>query len=206
MKQRDKIGTVQHDWNKAVLLGKFRITTFYNLLNDDGHCVPWHSMIQHKARPRAIVCLWMACHGKLPTRERLRRFGMIQVSHCVLCGIEEESHDHLFFKCSKTESIWKEVLNWMEMDHRPQEWAKELEWLTIATKKKGWKASLLSMGIAETVYNIWRMRNSICFKDDVDNTCIFDRIKECIDRIKDSIVYRACHSTKLRHHIARIMM
>lgn len=75
----------------------------------------------------------------------------------MLCNIEEESHNHLFFKCSKTVTIWKGMLNWLGTDHRPQQWEEELGWLVTTTTWKGWRATLLKMCIAETIYCIWRM-------------------------------------------------
>lgn len=105
---------------------------------DDGNKVPWCNMVQYnKARPRALVCHWMAFHGKLSTRERLKWFGIVHDSSCVLYNTKEESLNHLFFKCSKIRPIWKEILNWLELDHRPQQWGEELDWLITVTKGKG---------------------------------------------------------------------
>ncbi|CAK8566130.1 unnamed protein product [Lathyrus sativus] len=84
LKQRVKIVDMQQHWNVALQQNKFRVTTFHNTMIEDENKVPWSKMVKYnKARPRAVVCLWMACHGKLATRDKLWRFGLIQDSVCV---------------------------------------------------------------------------------------------------------------------------
>ncbi|XP_058752653.1 uncharacterized protein LOC131625840 [Vicia villosa] len=200
LKQREYMMNMMQNWNEAKAKRRFVTTKFYNCLNSDGSNVSWANVIQNnKAQPRAIVCLWMACHMRLPTRDRLKRFGMLQESVCLLCHAEEESHNHLFFECRKTEVVWQSILNWIEVDHKPLKWEDELLWITAVTRGKGWRAMVVKVGITETIYSIWRLRNDTCFKNNVDNTNI-------VDRIKDSIVYRLWNIRKFRQHVARIMM
>lgn len=75
----------------------------------------------------------------------------------------------------------------------------EFRWIISITEGKGWKAFIMKMAIAETVYSTWLYRNSICFGKIMDNTSI-DR------KIIDSIVYNGWQNTKLRAHIANMMM
>lgn len=54
----------------------------------------WHCIVLYKdAIPRCSFILWLVC------REKLKRWGVIDDSTCVLCGVEEENRDHLFFGC-----------------------------------------------------------------------------------------------------------
>lgn len=111
LKQRVNIVNMQQVWDKALQQNKFKVTNLYNCMIDDGNRVPWYNMGQYnKARPRAVVFLRMACHGKLLMRERLKRFGIIHDSSCVLCNTQAEFLNHLFFKCSKTDHIGRRFL------------------------------------------------------------------------------------------------
>ncbi|KHN42750.1 hypothetical protein glysoja_030233, partial [Glycine soja] len=102
--------------------------------------------------------LWQACHGRLPTKDRLLRFGMLGDKICCFCE-GPESHDHLFFGCSVLGDVWKQVLEWIQVKHHPQEWNEELKWIIRHGKGKGHKASILKLAVTETVYGIWKYRN-----------------------------------------------
>ncbi|XP_058726200.1 uncharacterized protein LOC131597522 [Vicia villosa] len=169
---------------------------------DDGSRVSWRNIIRyHKARPRAVVCLWLACHKRLATEVRLAGLALLQGQdkrYC-LCKQNDEDIDHLFFQCPVTLPIWSHILEWLEFWHRPQKWVEELVWLIDITRRKGWKISLLKIAIVETVYSIWSLRNRICF-DNIDNTYGIE------DSIKDSIVYIGCQHMKCRSHLVKLML
>lgn len=200
MNQRDKLGQIQQHWDQALSRQKFPMSAMYHGLTEEHQRVPWRSvMCGNKARPRAVICLWLACHKKLSTKDRLRRFGMIQSSDCSICNCADESINHLFFNCSGTREIWGNILDWLGRRHDPREWDMELAWIIENTKGKGWKSALLKMATAETVYNVWHYRNSMCFGTVVD--------KQVIERnIIDNIVYRSWQYPTLRSHVAKLMM
>src|ERR1044072_3729804 len=101
------------------------------------------------------VSLWMTLKGRLPTRDRLVRFGIINETGCCLCG-GDESIEHLFFTCRVTYKIWGDVLTWLNFSHVPMGWQRENDWLIKETSKKGWKRKALKIAITETIYEIWK--------------------------------------------------
>ncbi|KAH1233546.1 Short-chain dehydrogenase TIC 32, chloroplastic [Glycine max] len=191
---------IQQHWDQALSRQKFPMSAMYHGLTEEHQRVSWRSvMCGNKARPRAVICLWLACHKKLSTKDRLRRFRMIQSSDCSICNCADESINHLFFNCSGTREIWGNILDWLGRRHDPREWDMELAWIIENTKGKGWKSALLKMATAETVYNVWHYRNSMCFGTVVD--------KQVIERnIIDNIVYRSWQYPTLRSHVAKLMM
>ncbi|CAK8536914.1 unnamed protein product [Lathyrus sativus] len=97
LKQRDNMEVIRNEWDQIINAQKFKASVFYKVLIDDGTRVLWGKLIKfNKARPRAIFCLWQACHGKLATKDRLKRFGMIEDNICNLCQTEDETLNHLF--------------------------------------------------------------------------------------------------------------
>jgi hypothetical protein len=149
------------------------------------------------ARPRALFIFWLACHGRLPTKDRLHKFGVSVDVKCCFCT-KEETINHLFFGCLDFKLIWHKVLLWMQIAHAPLEWNEELAWLTRGCKGKGWKAQLLKGAATETIYTLWNYRNEFCFGDRVHNT----KIEE---QIINTIVYRGWMYPKLRGHIAQLL-
>ncbi|CAK8565426.1 unnamed protein product [Lathyrus sativus] len=97
LKQREKLGDIQQLWDQVLLQQKFPLQPFYTRVIDDGNMVIWR-ISTNKARPRPVIFLWLAFHGKLATKDRIKRFGMLHDSICSLCKEKEESIKHLFFQ------------------------------------------------------------------------------------------------------------
>lgn len=55
---------------------KFQMKKMYDNFNDNAQTVTWNKLFHGNiARPRAIMTLWLKCHGKFATKERLKRLG-----------------------------------------------------------------------------------------------------------------------------------
>ncbi|XP_058783235.1 uncharacterized protein LOC131657902 [Vicia villosa] len=164
MKQRQYIPQLQQLWDKMVSNDKFSMKLVFECLVGSMAKVDWRYLMRHNpARPRAMIILWMLCHGRLSTKDRMCRFGFIQDNACSLCRENDETMPHLFFSCRITHTIWSHILKWIECHHTPCAWQDELKWVTATTRKKGWKARLLKLAFTETVYGIWHLRNSMIF-------------------------------------------
>ncbi|XP_058732652.1 uncharacterized protein LOC131636780 [Vicia villosa] len=121
-------------------------------------------------------CSW----GRLPTKDRLQRFGIITESTCVFCPAME-SIDHLFFQCKVSAAIWHRMLQWLGYSQTVQNWNVERVWLIKELSKKGWRRLLLKMILAETTYAIWRARNDIVFNNTpMDQASILDQIQHIV--------------------------
>lgn len=75
----------------------------------------------NRARLRALLTLCLVCRGKLATKDRMCRFGMLEDNISCFCLQEEESINDLFFACKELNSIWGEILKWMEIVHKSRE-------------------------------------------------------------------------------------
>ncbi|XP_058757171.1 uncharacterized protein LOC131630409 [Vicia villosa] len=180
---RNQIQNFQVLWDSMVAHKKFKMSAVYEVLTGRDQLVEWRGLFcRNAARPRAMFTTWLVCHSRLATRDRLKKFNMIRDSKCVFCQIEEESNAHLFFACKYTNTIWKHILDWIQVQHTPLPWVEELNWIKNVVGKKGWRASMLKLAFTETVYGIWSRRNNMVF----GNITHTDTVKEIID----CIVYR----------------
>ncbi|CAI8599460.1 unnamed protein product [Vicia faba] len=150
------------------------------------------------ARPRAKLLLWNACHQKLPTKERLLRFGLINEAKCNWCA-EVETQHHLFFNCHVLREIWAKVLKWIDVDHNPLDWNKEVNWIIKEGGKKKANYRILKTAFTEALYEMWALRNRELFKNSKNNV-------DVLKRIEDSIVYRSWHSKKIRICISKLLL
>ncbi|XP_058722171.1 uncharacterized protein LOC131593623 [Vicia villosa] len=179
--------------------GSFQPRKIYNALVGTEEKPAWrHLMFCNYARPRAIFILWLVCNGRLATKERLKRFGMIADDCCMFCS-EQETINHLFFGCAGLKGIWVKVLDWIQVTHSPLPWDREMDWIVRNCKGKSWRATLLKCALTESIYSIWRMRNEKVFGH--------DRYSGFIEKeIIDSLVYRLWNIKKYRSYLASLML
>ncbi|XP_050916380.1 uncharacterized protein LOC127131506 [Lathyrus oleraceus] len=142
---------------------KFITFTVYRELRGTKEQMDWIKILcRNNARPRAKFTLWMMLNGKLPTKERLMKFRLINSSICCFCD-NYESVDHLFFAYARFNNIWRGILLPMGIRRNPENWHEEKTWLIRETKKRGGKKKILRVAIEETVYELWRSRNDKFF-------------------------------------------
>ncbi|XP_058747022.1 uncharacterized protein LOC131620011 [Vicia villosa] len=156
------------------------MSVVYDVLTGRDHPVDWRAIFRRNVvRPRASFTTWLVCHGRLATKDRLKKFNMIRDSKCSFCLAEEESITHLFFACRYTNEIWKQILDWINVIHMPLPWIEEINRIKEYVAKKGWKASLLKLAFTETLYGIWLRRNDVVFGHNT-HTDIVNNILDCI--------------------------
>src|SRR3954468_18069325 len=99
--------------------GTFHAKKLYNVLKDNEEKPEWrHLMFGNYARPRAVFILWLVCNGRLATKVRLKKFGLIQDDRCIFC-LEKETLSHLFFCCPSLKAVWVKILRWIQVVHNP---------------------------------------------------------------------------------------
>ncbi|GKV03033.1 hypothetical protein SLEP1_g15400 [Rubroshorea leprosula] len=118
----------------------------------------------------SIQILKPTTHCRIPTKDNLMKRGMNGQGNekCVLCDLEAESVEHLFFKCNVSWSIWASCYGWWD--------------LKVAAHSKGWPhleqhIGMISTGLVKemwtvvwfaTMWSIWIWRNQKIFKDGAD--------------------------------------
>lgn len=127
----------------------FSMKHMYMQMKDNGsEQMSWKRIFYINAtRPQALKTLWLTCHGKLPTKERLHQFDLLDNNMCCFCS-NVETIDNLFFDCIKLKTIWKRVLAWIQVNHDPKDWLDEMKWITMHSKGKGWRVVILKLAVA----------------------------------------------------------
>ncbi|XP_058727219.1 uncharacterized protein LOC131598656 [Vicia villosa] len=197
MNTRSLIQSCQSQWEGMILKNKFCCGEIYSSFNTNPS-MDWSNLcIRNPARPCAIMILWLLCHKRLATKSRLCKFGFINNTNCLVCGLIE-SDSHIFFDCNEYHEIWRAILHWIQIDRCPKLWDEEISWLMTRTKGKGWRSRLLKLALAEDLYGIWIHRNSLIFGSPRDR-------KHTIQGIINKIVFRGWACRVLKPHIASLM-
>lgn len=89
-----------HELQQWGVTGKFNIKEAYLAKLPTCPKPTWRSLwCNNKASPKSVLCLWQILQNRLPTKDRLLRWGITCDSVCVLCQQEAEDRDHLFGVC-----------------------------------------------------------------------------------------------------------
>lgn len=80
------------------------------------------------------------------------------MGRCVLCQMEEESTEHLFFKCKFTSCVWSKMQKTCLVYRGTDGWREELAWLC-----HHWTSSTFANKL-RTIYKIWQTRNMQIYK------------------------------------------
>ena len=96
------------------------------------------------------------------TRDNL--WDHIEDTSCVLCGNHIETIDHLFFQCRTSNHVWTEIKAWLGFTRELKTIKAAVKWIIKEARGTGGQAIAKRMGIACTVYCIWKHRNAKMFE------------------------------------------
>lgn len=116
-------------------------------------------MVWHKARiPKHAFISWLFVLNRNPTLDRLGRWGCDVEQTCLLCGVDDETRDHIFFQCSYSAEIWSMIVSKLLPVSPPNQWDLIIQWLPTASTSKDISLALLQAWQA-CIYEVWSERN-----------------------------------------------
>ncbi|XP_060967375.1 uncharacterized protein LOC133035547 [Cannabis sativa] len=138
---------------------------------------------------RHKVLWWCILSQALPVRAVIGRGFLIEDTRCPLCGVGEETMEHLFLTCDVAMHLWRSspwgIFPVCESGIRVWDWVKFIWNLN----NRGVRAEDVFLYASIVVDNIWRMRNDV-----VHNNSPPD-VLHCIDIICSS--FAELHTTLL---------
>ncbi|KAJ6353056.1 hypothetical protein OIU76_002137 [Salix suchowensis] len=152
--------------------GKFSIATAWELIRHHSPAQDTHLLIWQKEHiPRHAFILWLAVQGRLRTRDRISTITAIPSLLCALCNQEPETHDHLFFRCHHSRTVWETVNRHAGLTWPSLPWNQLTDWAIASHKcKKNVTSMIARLSLAASVYNIWQERNRRIFSHQFQGT------------------------------------
>ena len=90
--------------------GRYKTPLIYWKRKGKEPAVPWSKVVWTKGGiPKHSFMACMFILNRCSTRDRLRSLGLAVDSKCLLCNLEDENRDHLFFRCSYSWRVWSEI-------------------------------------------------------------------------------------------------
>lgn len=121
--------------------------------------VPWHQTVWNKGGiPRHSFLSWLLVLNRCPTRDRIIGWGLPTSPLCLLCNLQCESRNHLFFECPYTWSIWSVLFR--RCGFQPErDWTRVLEQLQRQNRRS--PIGILSLLCWQScLYWSWSERNT----------------------------------------------
>lgn len=125
-------------------------------IRERGTPLPWLKAVWH---PLAVIkfsfLLWLAFKNRLMTKNRLISFGLNVDPICILCGVENESVEHVFCSCNYAKFI-------LQYCHATlcNQWSEFLSGNFFRSRISTVKANMSYLYIAASIHAIWSERNS----------------------------------------------
>ena len=115
-------------WSPS-LDGEFSIKSTYHALREVKPKLAWTRLVWFKGRiPRHSFISWFALRRALKTRVKLFAWNIASSTTCLLCGVGEETEEHLFGSCSFGRQIWLQILAGLGYNRIPLDWNDEVDW------------------------------------------------------------------------------
>ncbi|GKA39075.1 RNA-directed DNA polymerase, eukaryota, reverse transcriptase zinc-binding domain protein [Tanacetum coccineum] len=93
-------------WKK----GKFSIKSVWEIFKEGENDVNWNKVVWYsQCNPRHAFVIWLVMHERLATQDRIMVWNKKDSLLCPLCNVENDSHEHLLFKCPYSEEVWKNI-------------------------------------------------------------------------------------------------
>ncbi|KAL0361161.1 UNVERIFIED_CONTAM: putative mitochondrial protein [Sesamum radiatum] len=75
-------------------------------VNGEGMAAAWRFIWRSQVPPKVRTFVWRACHEAVPTALNLARMVPEVDTQCMICGVANESLQHVLLHCSFTRQVW----------------------------------------------------------------------------------------------------
>lgn len=109
--------------------------------------------------PRYSFITWITWLNRLPTADRLSSWGMNVDESCVLCNLDNESRDHLFFECQFSSAVWREGVRRNCTLLNSENWQEIVGFMQQNSNSGGLRKLMMRLLWTATIYRLWAERN-----------------------------------------------
>ncbi|GKB07076.1 putative reverse transcriptase domain, reverse transcriptase zinc-binding domain protein [Tanacetum coccineum] len=150
---------------------EFFVKCAWEALRPRGLEIPWYSTVWF---PHCILRhafhLWLLMRKSLRTQDKLRPWDVgpttdLAVLRCSLCGVQMDSHEHIFFECGYSSKVWSLIRNLAGMENVPPILEDIVAWFHPMAAKRSFINVVGKLLFAAASYYIWLERNNRLFKN-----------------------------------------
>ncbi|XP_021835103.2 uncharacterized protein [Spinacia oleracea] len=137
----------------------YSVKQVYEKLLGDKPRVHWDKMVWNRLNvPKHRFICWLAVQSKLQTTDKLAKIGISQSASCLICGLDDETHQHFFFQCQYSKQIIIAVHQWIGFSIHGN--LVQLVRKAGQIKASKFRKQVYFAAVGAAVYLIWRCRNT----------------------------------------------
>lgn len=151
--------------------GKYTVSSAYKVLLGpiEGEDYVLFKQVWSGIAPSNVSALvWKVVIDRIQSKANLRRRNIIHTkdeAKCVLCNMEEETTDHLFFSCQKTGEVWNCCYNWLGISTvLPKDRKSHMLQHALLMLNLKQNNGLRTIWVA-VVWSMWIGRNNMIYRD-----------------------------------------
>lgn len=112
-----------------------------------------------QATPKFSFMTWLAIQNRLSTLDRISSWDQSVDTTCILCRNGQETRNYLFFECSFSSSIWKQLTKGILRNGFTDDWEALVRLFSTSTMGKQ-QLFCLKYAFQAVLYAVWRERNN----------------------------------------------
>lgn len=164
--------------------GSYSVRSAYALIAEHGHRDSddfFNSFWCSKIPLKMTAFAWKACYNRIPTKLNLSSRNILPSNSsatCPFCSTEDETTDHLLFRCSFSQKVWMKLLKWWGFTSVTPGTIREhfdhhLGLPHSPSLSTPWRLLWFT-----TIWYLWKHRNSIIFNNSrPDPEEVFDLVR-----------------------------
>ncbi|WZZ86433.1 hypothetical protein YC2023_115012 [Brassica napus] len=143
----------------GVTRNKFNSKEIWNYARHRRQPRSWTSLVWHSASvPKHAINSWLFMLNRNITMDRLLSWSLDVEGTFLLCGLQQESRDHLFFESVFSAEVWRMSFIHLGDSNAPTSWQSFIDWLSIFPQDGLLKLVVLQIWQA-SLYGIRKERN-----------------------------------------------
>ncbi|XP_074277740.1 uncharacterized protein LOC141601363 [Silene latifolia] len=136
--------------------GSYTIQKGYQWLLGPRSKKDWVPMVWNRVcLPKHNFSTWIYVQQRFLTQDRLQKFGVVTDGECYLCGVQLETHSHLFFECVFSMQCLLHLQNWLQVHWQ----GNVMDWIIRWRCRSLMKKQVVMAAISGLIYSIWNCRN-----------------------------------------------
>ncbi|XP_074265711.1 uncharacterized protein LOC141588156 [Silene latifolia] len=157
VKKLFKVGYTDDKWRGTDVA--YTISDGYNwLLNETTQKFPWARIVWNRYNlPKWSFIMWLIQHHRLLTLDRLRKMGLDVPTDCYLCGMEAETHTHIFRTCIYITRCFQLLSSWLQI---PVGILLATECILKLRRFSMLVRQIILAAIVGVHYGVWKSRNT----------------------------------------------
>ncbi|XP_074299555.1 uncharacterized protein LOC141630682 [Silene latifolia] len=155
IKDKFKQGYVNELWLNQTI--PYSVAAGYQWLRTKNAKVSWRFLYWNSLNvPRHSFIYWASQHCKLLTLDRMIKMGRGTATICYICGVEPETHEHLFYKCEYSKICMKLLQDYLHLSFLAEDMVK---WFSTGRGRSGLQRVFTGACFVGVIYAIWNARN-----------------------------------------------